>query len=683
MPLPSTSTSTSPQTPAPTTAYQRTNSQMNQMNEFAQIPWFIKQAHSAKQKNPFSLNNIETEHFDLKMKLLRKHNWLWRLPMEEHDDKEQIHYTLQQTLNDISCFPLNLIENPNKNGDNDANKNKHKNIIESLCSKYEVNHYIFDKNNFVFYCPDIITRKKLLLSLLTTDKTIDEEQSSFEENIHTNLKTNGDNDNAHEPLQPALILNDIINKVGYKDNGKKEKNNFTTKIKNHPVNNATVIQRILNEVSLFIPSLSKPLTSEELLEKFLESNKIDSKLTELEPFYLIDLGDIIRQHIQWCELLPNVKPYYAIKCNPNPIIMQLLHLLGCGFDCASVPEFQILFENQLLPKYNFNDAHNQHNKDYTLYDNKLIYSNPCKDPLHLKYANANGIRLMTFDSEYELEKIKKYHPFAKVLIRIQADDSHSICQFNSKFGVRDNLIENLFEKCKKLELNLGGIMFHVGSGCMKASVYKDVIGKARYYMDIAQNKYGFDDCNVLDLGGGYPGVDNANLILFSDIAKQINEGLNEYFYNDLDFLSRNPKFQCIAEPGRYYVAKSHNLICNVIGKKKIINDNNTHHDGNGNHKETYSYTINDGIYGSFNCIIFDHQLPTFVPFKNNNPKLYSSVVFGPTCDSMDRLLENVNLPELNIGNKVIVPNFGAYTNAAATTFNGFPKSRLFYALTTN
>ena len=33
-----------------------------------------------------------------------------------------------------------------------------------------------------------------------------------------------------------------------------------------------------------------------------------------------------------------LQPYYAIKCNPEPIMLRLLMALGAGFDCASKVE---------------------------------------------------------------------------------------------------------------------------------------------------------------------------------------------------------------------------------------------------------------------------------------------------------------------------------------------------------
>jgi len=52
------------------------------------------------------------------------------------------------------------------------------------------------------------------------------------------------------------------------------------------------------------------------------------------------------------------------------------------------------------------------------------------------------------------------------------------------------------------------------------------------------------------------------------------------------------------------------------------------------------------------------------------------VIAGPTCDSFDVLYTDRALAPVDIGDLLIVPGMGAYTNASASTFNGFPVARL-------
>jgi Pyridoxal-dependent decarboxylase, C-terminal sheet domain len=58
--------------------------------------------------------------------------------------------------------------------------------------------------------------------------------------------------------------------------------------------------------------------------------------------------------------------------------------------------------------------------------------------------------------------------------------------------------------------------------------------------------------------------------------------------------------------------------------------------------------------------------------------LYTSTIFGPTCDSIDVICRSVLLPTLKVGDWLYFTNMGAYTMAAASSFNGFTPSEKFY-----
>lgn len=96
--------------------------------------------------------------------------------------------------------------------------------------------------------------------------------------------------------------------------------------------------------------------------------------------------------------------------------------------------------------------------------------------------------------------------------------------------------------------------------------------------------------------------------------------------------------------------------------------------------------INDGVYGAFNCILFDHQHPRpYVLSMNGSFHIPSSEplvtcsVWGPTCDSMDCVCPEIQLPDaLRVGDWLAFDNMGAYTICAASQFNGFEVSNVIY-----
>ena len=262
-------------------------------------------------------------------------------------------------------------------------------------------------------------------------------------------------------------------------------------------------------------------------------------------------------------------------------------------------------------------------------------------------------------------------------MRLAVDDSKSACKFNCKFGCKLVEVEKILTIVKTLKLDIIGFSFHVGSSCSSADNYYYAISDCKTATDIAKKM----DITIttIDIGGGFPGVNK--LISFEDIAVRVNDGIRDFFLDDV----RDKKIQFISEPGRYFAQTSHILVLNVIGKKIIydtsiknintifktdeVKENTNENDGINDKK--IIYYLNDGVYGSFNCIFFDHNNPIILPFNERKEKLYKTTIFGPTCDSIDLISENVLLPELAIGEWVYVEDFGAYTAASSSSFNGF------------
>ena len=376
----------------------------------------------------------------------------------------------------------------------------------------------------------------------------------------------------------------------------------------------------------------------DIINQYLEKKKGE------QSFILVDLGDIIRQFYTWKKNLPRVIPYYAIKCNPCPIIIELLNKLGCCFDCASQQEILQAINLGVDPK-------------------NIIFANPCKPVDFIKFSRSNDVDLLVVDSSYELYKIKLYHPEAKILLRIQTDDSKSRCKFNCKFGVELNQVKEILELAKILNLNIMGVSFHVGSGCEDENVYHTALSDCKKVFEIASS---IDIImEIIDIGGGFPGTDDAK-VTFESMAEVINTSIDELFSDNL-----NIKF--ISEPGRYFVASSHTIVCSIINKKEKFNTETG--------EKVYTYYISDGVYKSFSNTIYDYAKPEFIPFNERNEKTYESILYGESCDSLDIISKNCQLPSLAIGESIVVKNMGAYTTASSTEFNGFSKAESYFILT--
>lgn len=352
-----------------------------------------------------------------------------------------------------------------------------------------------------------------------------------------------------------------------------------------------------------------------------------------EPFYVCDIGDIVRKHKDWKLKMPRVEPFYAVKCNDNLTVLEVIAALGTGFDCASKGEINKILELGVDP-------------------GRIIFANPTKPASHIRHAAALGVNTMTFDNETELHKIKSLFPAAKLVIRIRCDAAVAQCQLGMKFGCDAHYeAPRLLKIAQSLGLDVIGVSFHVGSGCGDPPAFRRAIASAKMVFEMGANLgYNF---HLLDIGGGYPGNKSASIDKIADV---VNSALDEYF--------PNPELvRVIAEPGRYYVASAFTLATNIHSKREIPIDEEV---------TNVMYYINDGVYGSFNSLLYDHAQVTPVPLNPHLGKLIPSSIWGPTCDGLDQVVEKVLLPLLPIGEWIIFEDMGAYTLPVASPFNGFP-----------
>jgi ornithine decarboxylase len=305
--------------------------------------------------------------------------------------------------------------------------------------------------------------------------------------------------------------------------------------------------------------------------------------------------------------------------------------MGTGFDCASKAEIDMVIGLGIDPS-------------------RIIYAQPCKTKSYLRYAAKAGVKQMTFDNGDELLKIKACYPDAELVLRILTDDSASLCRLSAKYGASLEDASELLRLSKELDLNVVGVSFHVGSGASDPSSFRKSVQDARYVFDMAEDM-GFE-MKLLDVGGGF--VDET----FELFADALTAALDEYFPGDV---------RVIGEPGRYYASNAFTLAANVIARREVM--------GPGDEESSYMLYLNDGVYGNFSNIIFDHQHPIPQVLSGPSPtaRLTEYSIWGPTCDGIDVITDRHFLPgKIDVGDWLFFENMGAYTKCSATRFNGFP-----------
>src|SRR6266403_358500 len=357
------------------------------------------------------------------------------------------------------------------------------------------------------------------------------------------------------------------------------------------------------------------------------------------PIVVIDHDLIRANYADFKKHLPKVQAYYAVKANAEPAIVRTLYRAGASFDVASMPEFMLVYENikHLPPK---------EQQDF-IWD-KIIYANPIK-PRETLVALDRYKPLVTYDNLSELRKIRRFAPHAGVVLRVRVPSTGSMVELSSKFGCDPGEAVDLIMAALEVGLVVEGLSFHVGSQCTNFQNFVQALNISAAVMQEAKSRG--HEIKILDIGGGFPAPYNQHVKPFSALARKINAEINRLFPEDI---------QMLAEPGRFLVATAATSVARVIGK--AVRDGKT------------CYCIDDSVYHTFSGIIFDHCQYHLKAFKKGKTEVCA--VFGQTCDALDTISLSEELPEMEIEDLVYSENIGAYSNASATWFNGFPPAKV-------
>ncbi|MBR4695144.1 MAG: type III PLP-dependent enzyme [Selenomonadaceae bacterium] len=343
------------------------------------------------------------------------------------------------------------------------------------------------------------------------------------------------------------------------------------------------------------------------------------------PFMVLSLAKVEENYRFMRKHMPKAGIYYAMKANPSKAVLRKMAALGANFDVASGGEIEMLHELGI-------DA------------SRMIYANTVKDFQGLETARRVGLRRFTFDDRTEIAKIAAYVPGADVLVRISVANDKALVDLNTKFGTHPEQALELLEAAKQAGLHPIGICFHVGSQSLSTAAYEEALLLCRgLFREAERRGMRLTD---LDIGGGFP-VPSADG-LSVDLA-QMMEAINrhaERLFPDVDVW---------CEPGRYMCGTAVNLVASVIGTK--------------DRADSRWYILDEGIYGAFSGIMYDHW--TYPLYCFGKGKKCRSTFAGPSCDGIDVLYKDVMAPRMEIGDRILVSDIGSYASVSATRFNGF------------
>ncbi|HEY3286262.1 MAG TPA: type III PLP-dependent enzyme [Gemmatimonadaceae bacterium] len=358
------------------------------------------------------------------------------------------------------------------------------------------------------------------------------------------------------------------------------------------------------------------------------------------PLLVIDHDELRKNFRSFRRYMPRVQPYFAVKAGADPAIVRTLFDEGSSFDVASMPEFDLVYDNiKGMPA---------RERQQWIWD-KIIYANPIKPVETLRELDQYK-PLVTFDNVDEIEKVRLHAPRAGLVLRLKVSNTGAMVELSSKFGAPPSEAVDLILEADRQGLVVEGVSFHVGSQTTNFENYVEALNLTADIYAEAQSR-GYTKMNLVDIGGGFPAPYDSTVRPFKELARIINSEINRLFPKHIEIL---------AEPGRFFVATAGYSVSKIIGKSV--------------REGKPSYYLDDGVYHTYSGQIFDHCKYPVKSFKRGRTKL--SAVFGPTCDALDVISMADPLPELDRDDLVYSEMIGAYTWASATTFNGFSPAKV-------
>lgn len=330
--------------------------------------------------------------------------------------------------------------------------------------------------------------------------------------------------------------------------------------------------------------------------------------------------------------LPGVIQYYAIKAFPHVDVLQILADAGANFDVASSGAID------MLQKLNISGR-------------RTIHTHPIKKDHEIKAALRGGSTTFVIDNIEELHKLLPYRQRIGLLLRVSFRSDTAKVDLSRKFGCAPDQVLDIVEQASAMDVHIRGLSFHVGSQSLTPDSHVAAIQRCAELINEIEMLTD-RPLNILDIGGGFPIDYSGDGIDYDAYFKPIRQALETTVPEHIDV---------IAEPGRFLVAPAVISIESVPGKAR-----------RGDYQWYY---LDDGVYGSYSGQLFDHAVYP-LQVLNDTGIRESSILAGPTCDSIDVIAEDILLPELNEGDLVIGHMMGAYTYATATRFNSLSGTRI-------
>jgi len=359
------------------------------------------------------------------------------------------------------------------------------------------------------------------------------------------------------------------------------------------------------------------------------------------PFYLYDEKGIVEnvralyKAFSWNK---GFKEYFAVKATPNPILMELLLKEGCGFDCSSNTELIL-------------------SKAVGACGSKIMFSSNDTPAEEFVLAKKLG-GLINLDDFTHIDFLKlaagipeticcRYNPGGTFQISNAIMDNPG----NAKYGFTREQLEAGFLKLRELGVKRFGLHAFLASNTTDDGYYPALAGILfRTAVDLYR-KTGIG-VSFINLSGGV-GIPYRPEQKPADIAK-IGEGVRRA-YEEILVPAGLGDVAIFTELGRFILGPYGCLVTTAIHEKHI-------------YKEYIGVDacaanlLRPAMYGAYHHIT--------VMGKENAPCDHKYDIVGSLCENNDKFAIDRMLPEIDMGDLLVIHDAGAHGHAMGYNYNG-------------
>jgi diaminopimelate decarboxylase len=374
-----------------------------------------------------------------------------------------------------------------------------------------------------------------------------------------------------------------------------------------------------------------PFTKAEI-EKIIE--------THPTPFHIYDERAIKENALRFLRAfswIPDFKEYFAVKACPNPKLVKLLGTLGFGTDCSSMTELA-LSEKVGITGENIMFTSNDTPADEYKKARELNAIINLDDISHIDYLNRNaGIP--------EIMSIR-YNPGPR-----RTGNAIIGNPVEAKYGFTHEQVFEGYARLQQLGVKRFGLHSFIISNDIDRSHY---VATARMLFQLAADVKAATGVRIefvnLSGGLGIPYRPEQEAVDIEALSREVREVYDEV----LRPAGLHP-MKLFTECGRYITGPYGYLVATVLHKKNIYREY-------VGLDACMADLMRPALYGAY------HHITVLGKETAASNRVYD--VTGSLCENNDKFAIQRSLPEIEVGDIVVIHDAGAHGHAMGFNYNG-------------